>query len=257
MADVEIKLPAVVLAGAEAEPELAARYSVSCRAEVPVGGKTMIARVLDALDRASHVGSICVVGDVRCEGASQVIPSAGSLMENLIAGMKACASDGHVLVATSDIPMVTSEAIDDFIERCGSLDADFYYPIISREDSKRQFPGMRRTYARMAEGIFTGGNIMAMSSRFLIDNAELIREALAARKSVVRLARLIGLPVLLRVAIAQAVWAKATSLSHLENTLGRILNAKVKAVQTPYAEIGADVDDLAQLKAAEKLLGKA
>ena len=247
-------LPAIILAGAPAEPELEAKYSVKNRAEVPVEGKTMITRVLDALKASPLVGDICVVGDIQCDGASRIIPPAGSLMENLIAGMKACGSDGHVLVATSDIPLLTTAAVDDFIERCGDLEADFYYPVIPKDANEKQFPGIRRTYARLAEGTFTGGNIMVINARFLSENADLIYDVIAARKSVVKLARLIGLGVLLRVVIAQVLWAKAINLNLLEKIIGRILNAKIKAIQTPYAEIGADVDDLEQLEAVEALL---
>ena len=253
MTDSEVKLLAVVLAGAPAEPELEAKYSVKYRAEVPVAGKTMITHVLDALKASPRVGDICVVGNIQCEGVSQIVPPADSLMENLIAGMKACGSDGHVLVATSDIPLITSEAVDDFIERCGNLDADFYYPVILKEANEKRFPGMKRTYARLAEGTFTGGNIMVINARLITDNTDQIREIVAARKSVAKLARLIGLGVLIRIVIAQVLWAKAVNLPLLEKTIGRILNAKVKAIQTPYAEIGADVDDLTQLEAVEAL----
>lgn len=257
MTDSAVTLPAVVLAGAPAEPELKARFSVAYRAEVPVAGKMMVQYVVDALNASRHVRTIYIVGDIQCEGASQIIPSVGSFMENLAAGMKACgsaASEDRVLVATADIPMVTSAAIDDFIGRCGDLEADFYYPIIAKELCEQRFPGMKRTYARLGEGTFTGGNVTVMNARFLIENAALIDEILEARKSVIRVARLIGFGILVRAAIAQVLWAKAVNLALLERTAGRILNADVKAVQIPYAEIGVDVDDIEQLEVVEKLL---
>jgi hypothetical protein len=249
------KLTAVVLAGAPAGPELKSKYSVAYMAEIPIGKKTMLQHVLDALRGASYVGDICVVGDIHCEGAKRLIPPSGSLLENLIAGVKGCGSSGRVLVATSDIPLLTSEAVDDFIERCGGLDVDFCYPIIPKEISERRYPGVRRTYVRMAEGTFTGGNIFILNAGFIMENADLIREVIAARKSVTRLAGLIGLRVLLRAMIAQVLWARALDLELLERTAGRILSAKVKAVQTLYPEIGADVDDIEQLEAVEKLIG--
>ena len=247
-------MPAVVLAGAPAEPELKDKYSVAYRAELPIAGKMMAQHVIDALKASSCVGNIHVVGDIKCDGADGFIPPAGTLIENLIAGMKACGSDGCGLIVTSDIPLVTPEAIDDFIERCGDLSADFYYSIIPKEACEKRFPGVRRTYVRLAEGTFTGGNIMVMSSRLVTENANLIREVVAARKSPMKLSRLIGLGTLLRMVIAQTVWAKAVNIATLEKTAGRILKADIKAVKTPYAEIGADVDDAEQFEAMEKLL---
>ena len=253
-----IKLPAVVAAGAPAEAEWKARYSVAYRAEVPIAGKMMVQHVIDALNAASHVGDICVVGNIQCEGASRIVPSAGGFMENVVVGIEAseAGADGRVLVAAADIPLVTPEAIDDFISRCAALDADFCYPIIPKEASEQKFPRMRRTYGRLAEGTFTGGNIVVMNARFPIENAALIHEVLDARKSIFRLAHVIGLRTLVRAVIAQTLCAKAVNLAFLEKTIGRILNAKVKAVQTSYPEIGADVDKLEQIALVETVLGK-
>jgi len=151
----EEKFPAVVLAGGLADPETQAKYSIEYRAEMPIAGKKMVQYVIDALDKASHVGDICVVGNTKCEGVNRIIPAGGSMIDNLIAGINAYGNTGAVLVATADIPLLTPEAVDDFIERCVEHEADFYYPIISRELSEKRFPGMRRTYARIAEGTNT------------------------------------------------------------------------------------------------------
>ena len=250
-------IPAVVLAGAPVEPGMKAKHSVEYRAEVPIAGKAMAQYVIDALRDSPHVGYISVIGDIRCEGADRIVPSAGSLVENLVAGVKSVEAESRVLVVTSDIPMVTSEAIEDFIARCADTDADFCYSIISKETNEKRFPGMKRTYARLAEGIFTGGNIVLVSRKLIIENADLIRELMAARKSVIRLARIIGMRFLVRAAIAQTLCAKALTLRFAEETVGRVLKAKLKAVETPYAEIGADVDKPEHIELAEAALRRA
>lgn len=246
----------VVLAGAPAEEELRAKYSIENRAEIPLCGKKMIQYVLDALRASPHVGNICVVGDIQGEGVDKTIPSAGSLIDNLIGGVAACdAGDGMVLVVTSDIPMVTSEAIEDFLARCRETEAEFYYSIISKEANEQRFPGMARTYVKLAEGTFTGGNIMLVSSRLIANNGELIRELLAARKSPLKLAGIIGMRFLVRALIAQTVWPGALKLAFAEETVGRVVKGRVKAVPTPFAEIGADVDKMEHIEFAEKALG--
>ena len=250
----DTRIPAVVLAGAPAEPELEAKYGVKNRAETPLLGKKMIQYVLDALRESPHVGSICVVGDVQCEGADKIIPSAGNLIDNLIAGVKASDSGGRVLMVTSDIPMLTSAAVEDFLERCSGVEAEFCYAIISKAANEARFPGMKRTYVKLAEGTFTGGNIMLFSSRVIVENAGLIRDLLAARKSPLRLAGIIGMSFLLRAFTAQTIWPGALKLSFAEKTVGRIVRATLKAVPTPYAEIGADVDNMEQVDSAENAL---
>lgn len=247
-------VPAVVLAGAPAEQELKDKYSIENRAEVPLRGKRMIDYVLDALHGSPHVGDICIVGNIPCEGVAKTVPPAGSIIDNLIAGVKACGGGGHVLVVTSDIPMVTSEAIEDFLTRCRETDDEFYYAVISKDVNDAKYPGMARTYVKLAEGTFTGGNIMLVSSRLVAENGDLIRDLLAARKEPVKMSRIIGMSFLFRALIAQTVWRGALPISFAEKTVGRIVKARLRAVQTPYAEIGADVDKPEHVEFAENAL---
>ena len=237
----------MILAGAPADPDVQAKYSVKNQAEIPIAGKPMIRYVVDALKGSRDVGNVRLIGDIQCEGADKVIPSAGSMIANLVAGVEA--SEGaHVLISTSDIPMLTAEAVDDFIRRCGDFSADLYYAIIPKEECEKRFPGMRRTYVRLAEGTFTGGNMVIISSEFVRKNSEYLRQVFAVRKKPLKLAGLIGIGTLVRAIIAQKVWAGAINLPLLERTAGRALKADLKAVQTPYAEIGSDVDDIGQME---------
>lgn len=247
-------LPAVVLAGAPAEPDMAEMHRIANRAELPIAGRTMIRRIVDALTASQNVGQIVVIGDGKCAGDLKRIESRGSLIDNLIGGAEACPGADRILVCTSDIPAVTADTIDDFVGRCTDPDADLFYPIVTREDSERRFPGVKRTYAKLAEGTFTGGNIMLFSRRFILRNGETIRSVTQNRKSVAGLARLLGVGVLLRVIIAQAVWPGAITIGDLEKVAGRILGARIRAVITPMAEIAADVDNLEQAADIERCM---
>jgi 2-phospho-L-lactate guanylyltransferase (CobY/MobA/RfbA family) len=245
------KFPALILAGGYADAEMQAKYSVRYRAEILLAGKVMVQYIVDALSQASRVSGICMVGDIECENVDKVVPDQGSLVENLIAGVEECSGSDSVLVATADIPLLTAEAVDDFIERCLGLDVDFCYPIISKETIEKRFPNMHRTYARLAEGTFTGGNIVLVRKKFILEHADLIRQVMEARKDKIRLAKLIGIGTLFRTLVSQMLWAGAINLCYLECTVGRIMHAKVKVVESPYAEIGADIDTLEQMAFAE------
>jgi GTP:adenosylcobinamide-phosphate guanylyltransferase len=256
-AKIDSKLPAIILAGSPPDPAIEAAYSVPNRAAVPIAGKMMLEYIVDALRGASGISEIRLIGDLQCPGITETVTPPGTLIENLIAGMRASCpggKDSHVLVATSDIPMLTSEAVDDFLRRCGDFSADFYYPVIAKSDAETQFPGMRRTYARLAEGTFTGGNIVVMRAGFVLENAETIRSVFGARKSVMRLAGLIGLPILFRAIMAQYISPRALDLKAIEQTVGRLLHATVKALPTSYAGIGADADNVEQIEAFRRIL---
>lgn len=248
------RVPAIVLAGAPAEPEMAEKYGISNRAELTIAGKTMIQQVIDALSGSAHVGDICIIGNIVCVGDVRHIEPRGTLIDNLIAGTEACSDADRILVCTSDIPAVTSEVIDDFIGRCTEPDVDFFYPVVTREDSERRFPGVKRTYAKTSDGTFTGGNIMLFSRRFMLENGDTIRQVIQQRKSVTKLASLLGYGTLIRAIIAQTICPCAIGLRDLERVAGKVVHGRVKAVITPHAEIAADVDRLEHVSDMERCM---
>ena len=252
MSSPEGRLPAIVLAGAAAEPDMAREYGIANRAELPIAGKTMIQRIVDALTASQQVGEIRVIGNISCVGDVEHVEPRGTLIDNLVAGTEACPDAERILVSTSDIPAVSAEIIDDFIGRCADPDVDFFYPVVTREDSERRFPGVKRTYAKTGDGTFTGGNIMLFKRRFMLENGDTIRQVIAMRKSVTKLAGLLGYGTLLRAVLAQAVWPGAIRLRDLERVAGRIVHGRVKAIVTPYAEIAADVDRLEHVPDMER-----
>lgn len=250
------QIPAVILAGGKVDEEMEIEFDIEYRAELPFAGKLMIIHIVDALAGASSVSTIRVVGETLCDCITETIPPADGMLENVIKGVKACASDspdGRVLIATSDIPFLTPEAVDDFVNQCAGIDADLYYPYVLKEDNDRRFPGVKRTYVKLSDGIVTGGNIVIMNADFLDKNADLLREVMAARKSISKMARIIGVGTLLRMVIAQTIWKGALSLSQLEQAAGRVMNARLKAIRSSYPEIGADIDRLDQLDQMESL----
>ncbi len=117
----------------------------------------------------------------------------------------------------------------------------------------KRYPQFRRTYVKTADGVFTGGNLMLVSPEFAARNWGVIADAYAARKQVMKLARMIGMGVLLRVLVAQ-VFPRALKLSRLEEAISRMLRAKVAAVVSAYPEIGEDVDKRSDLDAMRKIL---
>lgn len=248
------RVPAIVLAGAMAEPEMSSRYSVVYRSDITIAGRTMLERVVEALNESPAVEEIYVVGKSGPGGVC-VIPPGDSLMENLIAGFEAVSSEGHVLVVTSDIPMVTAEAITGFLSKCGGRERDFYYSIIPKEACESKFPGVPRTYVRLAEGVFTGGNAFLMRRSFVTQNADVLRSALRLRKHPIRLAMLIGFGTLFRALIAQKLWAGAITIRQVEEAAARLLKCDVEAVVVPYPELGMDADSIEQIESIRAIFG--
>ncbi len=220
---------------------------------IQLGDKTMLQWILDALRAAPSIGRIVAVGDVASDGLDQVVEPEGDLVGNLRLGMEALGRCDAALVVCSDIPMLTPEAVEDFLARAAELDADMAYPIISKAACDATHPGLKRTYLKTGDGTFTGGNMMLLRPDFVSRNWEAIEQAYAARKQTGKLARMIGLGVLFRMLLAQLI-PGVLRISALEDSVSRMLGGKVRAVMSAYPEIGEDVDKASDLEAVSKIL---
>lgn len=247
------KVDSIILAGAPAGPELADDPSIS-RAMVRVGAKTMVQRVVDALRSANCRGRVIAIGEVSADRIDDVIPPGPDLVTNIRLGIESLETSEPVLIVSSDIPLLTAEAVDDFVARALPLEVDLAYPIVAKRHCEARYPELKRTYLKTADGVFTGGNLMLVRPSFVFDHWQEIAGAYAARKHILQLARMIGLGVLLRVAAAQVI-PSLLRVSTLEHAVARMLGANVAVVVSDHPEIGEDVDKPSDLEAVRRILG--
>jgi len=197
----------------------------------------------------SHLGEPIVVGGE--ENGDRWRPAGANFVESVAVGLEAVTSDSFLLV-TVDVPFLTEEAVADFLNRCDP-EAGLNYPVILQEHSDTQFPGMARTTLRTREGVFTGGNLAVVKTEAMRSAMPVLEKAYAARKSPLHLANMVGLSTLGRVALGR-VMPKTLTLGKLEVAVSRFLGLPVRAIQTPFASIGADIDTAEQYLAALPLL---
>ncbi|HEX6988487.1 MAG TPA: NTP transferase domain-containing protein [Bacillota bacterium] len=245
---------ALVLAGRANTGALAAAADVPLEALVPVAGRPMIGYVLDALRASSAVGPIVVVGDpavLESEvggGGVEFLAPGATLIDNLRIGFAALASADRVLAVTSDIPLLTGEAIDDFIPRAEAAGGTFHYAIVERTVYEAAFPGSRRTWVRLRDGTFTGGNVFLADTSVAAGALDLVDRFYANRKNPLALARLLGLGTIF------AYLLRRLTVARLERHVSGLVGSPGRALITPYAEIGFDVDRPDDLAAAEAWL---
>jgi len=171
-----LKYDAVVLAGSPNRGQLRQCSSVENEALIPIGNRVMLDYVVDALLKAKSVDRLVVVGPKieleRLYGDNPRImlaESGNTVIDSLKAGIQVLKPQRHILVATGDIPLLSQEAVDNFIAKCTDQEVDMYYPIVSREINEMQYPHVRRTYVNLKEGTFTGGNIFLINP-FKVDS---------------------------------------------------------------------------------------
>ena len=119
------------------------------------------------------------------EKADLFVEAAYTLEDNILRGISALEKrSDYLLIMTSDIPLITAEAIDKYVEAClQDGKADLYYPIIPKERNLEKFPTSRRTYFQLAEGIFTGGNMVIVKPDIFTGNRDLLEKVIAWQKT--------------------------------------------------------------------------
>ena len=214
----------------------------------------MFSYVTDALAACPAVGRMFVVGDVSAGDGYTVVPPADSLLENVMRGLDATRGNVPLLLATSDIPLLTPAAVTDFLAQAVPLGADFAYAIVPRAVCTARFPTLKRTTLKLKEGQFTGGNLMLVNPAFLRDHQQSIADAYAARKQPLRLARMLGAGLLGRVLLSQLLSPRLLSIAQLERGVKRLLGGTARAVVSNFAEVGTDCDSPADFAVAEREL---
>jgi len=236
----------VILAGGRCDDELRAATGAEFRAEIEIGGERLVDTVLNA---TRPLGEAILVGGPEGLGARQV-PAGENFCDSLRKGLEQVTTDQFLLV-TVDLPCLTTQALQDFIDRCEPK-AGLNYPIVAIEMCDEMFPGMKRTTLKLREGVFTGGNVALMDTAMMRKAVPIMEKAYELRKKPLRLAMIVGIGVLGRVVLGQIV-PKTLDLPSLERALGKFLKVPVHAVPTDFAELGADLDKADQYEIFQRL----
>lgn len=216
--------------------------------------KYMIEYVVETLRKSSLIGRIAVVGPKeKLEQAiggivDNVVEGTDSIVSNILLALEHFPEEKEILIVTSDIPMITKEAIEDFIERCRQKDVDLCYSIVDKKVNDRKYPGVRRTYARLWEGRFTGGNVFYFRPEIKDKCKDFVEKMLDYRKSPTKMARVLGPAFLLRLALG------ILTINAIQRKCEALLGIRGAAIISPYPEIGNDVDRLSDLEFIEKYM---
>src|SRR6202011_1788753 len=102
----------------------------------------------------------------------------------------------------SDMPFVRSETVSGLLQATPKS-TDCAYPIFTREEFNAAFPGGRSSFAKLADGEWTGSSALVLDVAAVLRNTKLLKKAFAARKNLLELAGLLGPSLALRYASGQ------------------------------------------------------
>jgi molybdopterin-guanine dinucleotide biosynthesis protein A len=248
-------LPCIVLAAGKANAALQQATGLENKALIPVGGRPVIAWVLDALRATPAVGDLCVVcrqqpSFVGVVGDLAVEANGPAFLDSIRTGLERLGNPAQVLIVTGDLPLLTATSVAHFCEEGLSSGAEIVYSVVTREGCEAKLPGAPRTYMHLTEGPVTGGNLALLSRRFIEEEGARLAAAFAGRKNPFRLAAMIGYGTLLRLIVGRA------SMVQMIARASSILAASIHVVVSPYPEVGIDVDKPAHVSLVEGYLSR-
>ena len=286
-------LDAIVLAGTDVNPRR--MIEGQNKAFLSLGGEVLVRRVILALLDASSIGNIFVVGPaerLRKTLAGMppeviVVEQSGGMLSNAWAAINA--SEAHyrklngsddplrpLLFISSDLPLISAAAVDDFVARCALEDsaAEIKYAMlagVADESSLRQFypesgkTGIHRPYVNFSDCRLRLANIYVGRPRSLSNN-QFLETGFAHRKAeklknvIILVWKFLGQSggwraawITLRLQLTLAVsknkgglfrWLRSfNKTTDAERSCGDVLGGRVRIVITPYGGLSLDVDN--------------
>ncbi len=240
---------AIITAGGtlKADSPLFLETGIAKKALIPIAGKPMIQWVIDAIVGSRQIDSLIVVGlkegDVDPgEKPSRYVEDQGSMVDNVLAGVAAAQevdpNTRKILLSSSDIPLITSEIIDEFIGVCLQKKGEVYYTVVEKKTMEARFPDSQRTFTALKGGCYAGGDLMMFDTHAVNANIELIRGATGHRKNFLAQARLLGFTFIFRFIF------RLMDLEEGERRARKAFNVSGHILDYHRAEIAMDVDKL-------------
>ena len=248
-----ITLDAVILAGGtlSSDDPLYPESVRGSRSLIDIHGKPMVQWVIDALDEASSVAELYVIGLPADCGLHAVKPlhfldDQGDMVDNIRYGVTQTYIDhpqrSKALIASADIPAIKPHMVEWLANQVAEDPSRvLYYNVISQQVMEASFPNSSRTYIPFEDVSVCGGDLNVVDKNIFASERPVWQKLTDARKRPLKQAGLIGFTTLLLV---------ATRLITLEGAVKRVvkrLDLDARALLNPYAEIGMDADKPHQL----------
>lgn len=241
-------LTALVLAGVRPGGDpFADSLGVAHKGLIDVGGRPILARVLDALNMAGVTRMVVssnsaeIASLASLHGAEVIAAEAGP--STSVASALALYGT-PLLVTTADHALLRPEWISDFLADSPS-DADVAILLAGRDAVELAVPETRRTWLRFADGQWSGCNLFLLRTARSEGAIALWSEVEANRKRPLRMASRLGWGTLLRF-----VLGRLTLQGMVSRLAGRAgIDARVVAARDGLAAVDVDkADDLALVR---------
>lgn len=236
---------AAITAGGRADDPFARDLGVTTKALATVRDITMLDRAIVAA-RATGARRIVVIGGdaVRAHCGARVddvIDESVDGRENIRRAM-ACGLDEPLLLCSSDMPFVTPSAMSDFVERARAH--DLALPLAEADVYEATYPDAPPHVTRLGRDRVANGNVVYFGAGIAPHALEASQRFFDARKSLLRMAVLLGPALVLRFATRQL------RIAHIEARGSALLRCNVRAIRNASPTLCFDIDSHADYRYA-------
>jgi GTP:adenosylcobinamide-phosphate guanylyltransferase len=236
---------------------LAAEAGVSHKCLVPIGGRPLLAHVLDAFTGLKGIDAVRIAVEPGAENdlrpiaeASGLpvafIPSAETITDSVYAAASGTA--GPIVVTTADNVLLTPAAVRAVAARLEAGD-DTVIAIARKEDVLSAHPEGQRRFYKLRDGEFSNCNLYGLSQKGL-EMAETFREGGQFAKNPMRIARAFGFLNLIRLRYG------LITLDGAMKRLSKRFGARVSTVVLADGAHAIDVDNARTYGIAAQLLDR-
>lgn len=224
-------------------------------------GRRLVEHIIDALQSSGCIRRIAVatmpeaVAQLRGTLPKDIVlcEAERDLPATAYAAARALGEDStaKLLGVCVDIPLLTDAAVRYFLEQCERYpEGQLFYPIIPKEICLRDFPQAKRTYGRLSDGLFTGGNMMLVAKDVIPRGQAKAKEIFARRKSPLQLCNWLGWSFIIKLLLHKL------TIQEAEARTSALLEMHCKAIITPHSGVGMDIDKPEDLRQAAAFLSK-
>jgi GTP:adenosylcobinamide-phosphate guanylyltransferase len=246
-------MDAIVIAGGIPQPEdpLYTYSKGDAKALIELAGKPMIQWVLDALNGASQVDNIILIGlspksEIQSLKPLHYVSNQGRMLANIVAGVNKALElnneSKYVMVVSADIPAIKSHMVDWLVTTAMQTKDELYYGVCPRPVMEKRFPGSKRTYTRLKDMEICGADINITHVRMATEHLDMWEDLIDRRKNPLSQAAAIGLGTAFLLSTGQLTLADAV------DRVCKRIGIKGRPIVWEYAEPAMDVDKPHQLE---------
>nr|WP_025896786.1 NTP transferase domain-containing protein [Kordiimonas gwangyangensis] len=250
---------AIVLAGERPERDmLGAQGGIHGKAMAPIAGKPMIAHVVATLARSGLVGEILISSNSDLTGEAELTHAAAGIplrhvptRTTICSSVKAaydCVPKGRgALVTTADNPLLSVEALSDFIMAAAGHDG-LSLGLVPDHVIRAKYPTSKRTYYRFRDAAVSGANLFYFRGDAATNVLGFWERAESHRKKPWKILSAFGWGTVMGMAL------RRLSLKDGFARAGKVVGCPVNAHLLKEAEAAMDVDSPRDFVAAERIL---